>query len=101
VRVRLLPCVDVFLASLSPPDVESSPEQLLTSITPPDDYIPAATPAQEHTRLGELLLQSLLRLDAVSFESSWDEARKERKQAVKEVQNLIDRLDAGWNSRQA
>ena len=55
--------------------------------------------AQEHVRLGELLLQSLLRLDAINAEGEWEEARKERKLAVKEVQNLLDRLDSGWRQR--
>ena len=54
---------------------------------------------QEHTRLGELLLQSLLRLDAINAEGEWEEARKERKSAVREVQGLLDRLDGGWRSR--
>jgi len=51
---------------------------------------------QEHTRLGELLLQSLLRLDALQTDSEWLEARKERKTAVKEVQSLLDHLDGAW-----
>ncbi|KAG8878643.1 hypothetical protein FRB97_002326 [Tulasnella sp. 331] len=54
---------------------------------------------QEHTRLGEMLLQSLLRLDALSPESEWVDARKERKTAVKEVQGLLDQLDAAWKAR--
>ncbi|KAG9006765.1 hypothetical protein FRB94_000449 [Tulasnella sp. JGI-2019a] len=54
---------------------------------------------QEHTRLGEMLLQSLLRLDALSPESEWADARKERKMAVKEVQGLLDQLDAAWKAR--
>jgi len=53
---------------------------------------------QEHTRLGELLLQSLLRLDALSPESEWVDARKERKSAVKEVQALLDQLDGAWKA---
>ena len=55
--------------------------------------------AQEHIRLGELLLQSLLRLDAITAEGEWEEARKERKGAVREVQGLLDRLDGGWRAR--
>ncbi|EIM82742.1 uncharacterized protein STEHIDRAFT_170950 [Stereum hirsutum FP-91666 SS1] len=50
----------------------------------------------EHTRLGELLLQALLKLDAVSFEGGWEDARRERKEAVRVVQGLLDRLDGGW-----
>lgn len=47
----------------------------------------------EHRRLGELLLQSLLRLDALSPESHWSEARTRRKLAVKEIQALLSELD--------
>ena len=54
---------------------------------------------QEHVRLGEMLLQALLRLDAIQPESEWEQARKERKGAVKEVQALLDRLDGGWRAR--
>ncbi|KAA1474011.1 hypothetical protein DENSPDRAFT_823697 [Dentipellis sp. KUC8613] len=64
---------------------------------------PADSPdqVQEHARLGELLLQSLLRLDALNLEGSWEEARRERKGAVRRVQGLLDRLDAGWRARPA
>jgi len=55
--------------------------------------------AKEHSRLGELLLQALLRLDAISAEGEWEEARRERKGAVREVQALLDRLDGGWRAR--
>jgi hypothetical protein len=47
----------------------------------------------EHRRLGELLLQSLLRLDALAPESHWSEARNQRKQAVKEIQTMLTKLD--------
>jgi hypothetical protein len=50
-------------------------------------------------RLGEMLLQSLLRLDAINAEGEWEQARLERKKAVKEVQGLLDRLDTGWRKR--
>lgn len=55
--------------------------------------------ALEHTRLGELLLQSLLRLDAIVAEGEWEEARRQRKGAVKQVQGLLDRLDNAWKQR--
>lgn len=47
----------------------------------------------EHRRLGELLLQSLLRLDALSPETHWTEARTRRKQAVKQIQAMLSELD--------
>ncbi|TFY65939.1 hypothetical protein EVG20_g5150 [Dentipellis fragilis] len=73
--------VDKFLSVL-PARLADSPDQV-----------------QEHARLGELLLQSLLRLDALNLEGSWEEARRERKGAVRRVQGLLDRLDAGWRAR--
>ncbi len=60
---------------------------------------PASDLAHEHVRLGELLLQSLLRLDAITAEGEWEEARRERKGAVKEVQGLLDTLDGAWRAR--
>lgn len=66
---------------------------------------PAATTAvvedvdMEHRRLGELLLQSLLRLDVINLDGAWTDARKERKGAVKIVQGLLDKLDGGWRAR--
>jgi hypothetical protein len=77
VRSQLTPHVHAFLAALRPP-----------SDIPP-------TP-QDHTRLGELLLQSLLRLDAIAPERDWPTARAERKAAVREVQELLDNLDSAW-----
>ena len=82
VRTGLLPSVDKFLASLS------------NQAIPPEDGLD-----QEHKRLGELLLQSLLRLDAIQAESEWEQARKDRKAGVREVQALLDRLDTGWKAR--
>lgn len=83
VQQKLQPDVDAFLSLLLPEAKESKHTDLV----------------QEHNRLGELLLQSLLRLDAIIAEGEWDEARKERKNAVREVQGLLDRLDGGWRSR--
>jgi hypothetical protein len=53
---------------------------------------------QEHARLAELLLQSLLRLDAIVPEPAWADAREERRQAVKEVQEALDALDHAWRA---
>jgi hypothetical protein len=82
VRTGLLPSVDKLLDSLSN-----------QTIAPGDSL------DQEHKRLGELLLQSLLRLDAIYAESEWEQARKDRKAGVREVQALLDRLDTGWKAR--
>ncbi|KAK7692974.1 hypothetical protein QCA50_004615 [Cerrena zonata] len=78
------------------PDVESFLSTLQPSAEPAN---PNVDSAKEHIRLGELLLQSLLRLDAINAEGEWEEARKERKGAVKEVQGLLDTLDGGWKNR--
>lgn len=59
---------------------------------------PAASPqrslVQTHRYLNELLSRSLLQLDAIPAVS--ETTRKHRKEAVKLVQDLIDRLDAAW-----
>ncbi|KAF8070592.1 hypothetical protein FPV67DRAFT_1487952 [Lyophyllum atratum] len=71
-----------------------------TSLKPDVDYfLRDPTNQKEHARLGELLLQSLLRLDGVTAEPAWEEARKDRKDAVREVQDMLDRLDNAWATR--
>ncbi|KAG8931540.1 hypothetical protein FRC02_002528 [Tulasnella sp. 418] len=72
-------------------------EVFLTSVNGENTgHVDKDTLRQEHNRLGEMLLQSLLRLDAVAPETDWMQARQERKLAVKEVQGMLDRLDAAW-----
>lgn len=66
-----------------------------------DLFLRTPTVDAEHTRLGELLLQALLRLDAINIDSSWTEARRERKGAVRAVQGVLDRLDKGWREAKA
>ena len=61
-----------------------------------DAFLRTPTVDTEHTRLGELLLQALLRLDAIAIDSTWSDARSERKGAVRVVQGVLDRLDKGW-----
>ncbi|EAU91021.1 hypothetical protein CC1G_03189 [Coprinopsis cinerea okayama7 len=56
---------------------------------------------KEFLRIGELLLQSLLRLDGVTPDRDWVKAREERKKAVKEVQGLLDTLDDTVAERRA
>ncbi|GBE81424.1 hypothetical protein SCP_0311530 [Sparassis crispa] len=90
VRRTLVPDVDGFLTALVPAPAADPP---------PHPPAQGKTPlAQEHTRLGELLLQALLRLDAITAEGEWEDARRERKGAVREVQALLDRLDGGWRA---
>ncbi|PVG00412.1 hypothetical protein CPB86DRAFT_773843 [Serendipita vermifera] len=91
VHQKIAPSLDAFINTVSPQgaqeprSVESNMEDL----------------QQEHTRLGELLLQSLLRLDAITPESDWEDARAARKAAVKEVQADLDKLDVSWKAARA
>jgi BAG domain len=66
-----------------------------------DAFLRTPTVDAEHTRLGELLLQALLRLDALAIDSTWVDARRERKGAVRAVQGVLDRLDKGWREARA
>jgi len=93
VRKTLEPAVTSFLSSI------------LSETAKPTEANPLAIPAisredakTTHARLGELLLQALLRLDAITPESDWAEVRSTRKSAVKEVQGLLDQLDNGWRN---
>ncbi|KAH9855153.1 hypothetical protein C2E23DRAFT_774100 [Lenzites betulinus] len=107
VRDTLRPDVDSFLVTLAPAAVAAHVGPAPPSSAPPPKPASAASSgarspadmAQEHARLGELLLQSLLRLDAITADGEWEDARRERKGAVKEVQALLDKLDGGWRAR--
>jgi hypothetical protein len=66
-----------------------------------DAFLRTPTVDAEHTRLGELLLQALLRLDALSIDNTWVDARRERKGAVSAVQGILDHLDKGWREAKA
>jgi hypothetical protein len=120
VRTTLVPDVDALVSALtstvsSPPTSAptpasgSAPTQSFSS-TAQAPHLPPSHPtptsysskptASDHTRLSELLLQSLLRLDAMHLAGSdWPEARAERKAAVREVQGVLDRLDGAWSAR--
>ncbi|CAH7667226.1 hypothetical protein PPACK8108_LOCUS1625 [Phakopsora pachyrhizi] len=54
---------------------------------------PVKSVNDEFVFLSENLLQSLLKLDGVQIESDWSEARVARKEGVRAVQGLLDRLD--------
>lgn len=115
VRRTLEPDVDVFLSALDPSQTPHAAPTAIASAAPPVPEPRVQPPsgkqgqlggrhpdlALEHVRLGELLLQTLLRLDAIATEGEWEEARKERKGAVREVQALLDRLDGGWRAKRA
>lgn len=80
IRESLVPPLNQFLTSAA-----SSP-------------IPVPELEKEHMRLGELLLQGLLRLDALVPEGTWQDARSQRKGAVREVQNMLEKLDNSWQN---
>ncbi|EJD02888.1 uncharacterized protein FOMMEDRAFT_140708 [Fomitiporia mediterranea MF3/22] len=117
VQDRIVPALDAFLTVISPAPPSASapssaPEGGVPSSTStetaaaPQPTVPAPPPSSflpdveaEHRRLGEELLQSLLRLDVLTLDGAWSSARTERKTAVKTVQALLDRLDGGWRER--
>ncbi|KAF8635209.1 hypothetical protein AX17_003985 [Amanita inopinata Kibby_2008] len=88
------------LPSLSQQDTSSFPHQLEHQTPPVLEPSNRQAQEKEHIRLGELLLQSLIRLDGITTDGDWEHARRERKAAVREVQTLLDRLDGGWAEMQ-
>jgi hypothetical protein len=54
-----------------------------------------------HAKLGELLMQSLLKVDGVTFDSSFEMARLKRKQTVAFFQDLLDTIDGLHHQIQA
>ncbi|KIJ19071.1 hypothetical protein PAXINDRAFT_175092 [Paxillus involutus ATCC 200175] len=113
VRATLIPDVLAFVSTLShPPTAAESttlaaPSISASGVSPTPDIsstsdvssLPKPNPL-DHTRLSELLLQSLLRLDALHMSGAdWPEARQQRKAAVREVQGVLDRLDGAWAAR--
>lgn len=72
----------------SNPESEESNEAPLPSIP-----IPTAPNPRLPIYLSELLIQSLLALDSCQIAPEWTEARKFRKEGVRKVQALLDRVD--------
>lgn len=78
----------------------ASAQAATTSRPPQQSQDPSASAApapsllQSHRLINELLSRSLLKLDAIPTVS--EETRKRRKEAVRNVQALLDRLDAAW-----
>lgn len=104
INKNIVPALDLFLAFISPEagTVTATAPSVTSSAPPPATttaYTALEDPDMEHRRLGELLLQSLLRLDVINMDGTWTDARKERKDAVKTVQGLLDKLDGGWRAR--
>ncbi|KAF9062437.1 hypothetical protein BDP27DRAFT_1368833 [Rhodocollybia butyracea] len=96
VRSNLVPSLQTFLDTL--PRVSNPHPSTATPLT--NSNATSFSPLQkEHAKLNELFLQALLNLDAIIIDTEWEQARQERKAAVKEVQGYLDRLDDAWNSR--
>lgn len=84
-RTALVPAVSARNQALyGPPKSPSSPEY--------------AGLVKQHLFIGENLLQTLLWLDGVVCQPTWDEARAERKAAVKYVQGQLDECDAAMKT---
>lgn len=78
--------------------VSAEPEMLESSGSrTQDDQNPPATHSEwnstEFAGLSEVLLQALLKLDGFDIDSEWADARLARKEGVRAVQKLLDRLD--------
>ncbi|KIK95118.1 hypothetical protein PAXRUDRAFT_827341 [Paxillus rubicundulus Ve08.2h10] len=113
VRSTLVPDVHAFVialphlhpaaesTTLAAPSMPASGTSPTPDISSTSDLSSSPKPSSlEHTRLSELLLQSLLRLDALHMSGAdWPEARQQRKAAVREVQGILDRLDGAWAAR--
>lgn len=91
VRKDLLPEVLEFEQS---PKEAHSPAMSTTS-SPAELASRQEALTKQHKKLSELLLRALLALDGVNVNS--EETRKRRKEAVKEVQGYLDRVDATWS----
>lgn len=94
IHENLVPSLDTFLTTISAPSSAPARNGNVSAGAGGEAEL-----AQEHARIGELLLQALLRLDVIPLESEWQDARKERKVTVREVQGLLDKLDGGWKAR--
>ncbi|KAK9899410.1 hypothetical protein P389DRAFT_168377 [Cystobasidium minutum MCA 4210] len=54
---------------------------------------------KQYLMVSEVLLQTLMKLDGFEIDSSWTEARKARKEAIRKVQGLLDQIDAAKEKR--
>lgn len=92
------PAASATTLSTSATTASSAPQAIATPTADPTPTQPQPQPQesleQSHRLLNELLSRSLLSLDAIPIVS--ETTRAKRKGAVREVQQLIDRLDRGW-----
>lgn len=56
---------------------------------------------KEYLMVSEVLLQALMKLDGFEIDSSWTEARKARKEAIRKVQAVLDEIDTAKENRQS
>ncbi|KNZ44176.1 hypothetical protein VP01_942g1 [Puccinia sorghi] len=73
------------------PDDSASPEE--PSDNPITSHVHPQWDPTEIAGLSEMLLQALLKLDGFEIESEWTDARMARKEGVRAVQQLLERLD--------
>lgn len=52
---------------------------------------------EEYLRLGEAVMRVMLNLDGREIPPGWDNARKQRKEGVRLVQQMLDQLDKVWD----
>ncbi|KAJ4483257.1 hypothetical protein J3R30DRAFT_1753110 [Lentinula aciculospora] len=98
IRSSLVPSLEKFLQIL-PINLNSQPNTMISLDSTANSSTTLPPMQKEHAKLSEMLLQSLLNLDAIALDREWEQARQERKTAVKEVQGYLDQLDDAWNSR--
>lgn len=99
--LRALPGAPTPSSSAAPPAAQTAEYEAAARLLSQAPTKITEQQQQEHVRLGEYLLQALLRFDSINIDGEWTDARARRKLAVKEVQGLLDRLDAGWKRAKA
>ncbi|KAJ3298162.1 hypothetical protein HK104_011083 [Borealophlyctis nickersoniae] len=80
------------------PMIEDYSKQAVEFLGAGNDQATSALPTAKqlkdsHAKISELLLQSLLKLDGVTCPPDFEAARASRKEAVRFVQSLLDRVD--------
>ncbi|KAL7010143.1 hypothetical protein EMMF5_000163 [Cystobasidiomycetes sp. EMM_F5] len=64
------------------------------------DSLSSETPQKTLLYLSEILLQTMLKLDSLDIDPSWQEARKARKEGIKSIQARLDQVDAVKDAKQ-
>lgn len=80
--------------STDAPTSSASTTADLVATPPASTQAPTTINARTPIFLSEILIQALLKLDSFQISSDWTDARKARKEAVRKVQLLLDRVDS-------